>query len=99
MYTTEALDYQNLIPVYLMCFLVQFVGLNSRYFEQEDEEEGGTNSGTLAYIPAPGSPSWDLHNQKKDSDSEEDPLDAFMAGLEVRPNHSACETPRVITTK
>lgn len=54
-----------------------------RYFEQEDEEEPGNSSNTLAYIPAPGSPSWDLQNQKKDSDSEDDPLDAFMADLEV----------------
>ncbi|CAL1266623.1 unnamed protein product [Larinioides sclopetarius] len=53
------------------------------YFEQEDEEESASNSNTLAYIPAPGSPSWDLANSgKKDSDSEEDPLDAFMAGLD-----------------
>lgn len=59
-----------------------------RYFEQEDEDaEGGGGGGSgggssLAYIPAPGSPSWDLAN-KKGSDSEEDPLDAFMAGLDV----------------
>lgn len=55
------------------------------YFEQEDEDDGANNaSSTLAYIPAPGSPSWGLQDQKKDSDSEEDPLDAFMAGLEVQ---------------
>ncbi|GFY76793.1 ATP-dependent RNA helicase DDX42 [Trichonephila inaurata madagascariensis] len=53
------------------------------YFEQEDDEETPSNSSALAYIPAPGSPSWDLANSgKKDSDSEEDPLDAFMAGLD-----------------
>lgn len=54
-----------------------------RYFEQEDDEDNTNTSNTLAYIPAPGSPSWDLQNKKHDSDSEEDPLDAFMAGLEV----------------
>lgn len=58
-----------------------------RYFEQEDEEEGGassSNANTLAYIPAPGSPSWELaQGGGKESDSEEDPLDAFMAGLDV----------------
>ncbi|XP_015922773.1 ATP-dependent RNA helicase DDX42 [Parasteatoda tepidariorum] len=54
------------------------------YFEQEDDEEpsSSSNSNALAYIPAPGSPSWDLQNSKNNSDSEEDPLDAFMAGLD-----------------
>ncbi|KFM65708.1 ATP-dependent RNA helicase DDX42, partial [Stegodyphus mimosarum] len=52
------------------------------YFEQEDEDEVPNNTNTLAYIPAPGSPGLDLQNQEKDSDSEEDPLDAFMAGLQ-----------------
>lgn len=52
------------------------------YFEQDDDDEG--NPGNLEYIPAPGSPT--LEQQQKppahESDSEEDPLDAFMAGLE-----------------
>lgn len=43
------------------------------YFDDDD-----ANEGNLDYIPAEGSPSY-----KKQSDSdEEDPLDAFMAGLE-----------------
>lgn len=45
------------------------------YFE--DEEEQSTQK--LEYIPAPGSPSYQGGNQ---SDDEEDPLDAFMAGIE-----------------
>ncbi|XP_076348587.1 ATP-dependent RNA helicase DDX42 isoform X4 [Tachypleus tridentatus] len=49
------------------------------YFEQEDDDENHSN---LAYIPAPGSPSLMEEKQESDSDSEEDPLDAFMAGLE-----------------
>ncbi|XP_013789257.1 ATP-dependent RNA helicase DDX42-like [Limulus polyphemus] len=49
------------------------------YFEQEDDEENNSN---LAYIPAPGSPTLMEEKQESDSDSEEDPLDAFMAGLE-----------------
>lgn len=51
------------------------------YFD-EDEEPAAP---ALAYIPAPGSPSYDPQKHrgsaKEDSD-EEDPLDAFMAGLE-----------------
>ncbi|XP_076053085.1 ATP-dependent RNA helicase DDX42 isoform X1 [Oratosquilla oratoria] len=43
------------------------------YFEDEDESMEG------AYQPAPGSPG---PQGKNDSDSEEDPLDAFMAGIE-----------------
>lgn len=52
------------------------------YFEQDDDEE--TNSRTLAYIPAPGSPTLEEQQSSRQnhSDSEEDPLDAFMAGLE-----------------
>lgn len=36
----------------------------------------------MQYIPAPGSPSYQEPKKKKeDSDSEEDTLDAFMAGI------------------
>ncbi|KAH0552279.1 ATP-dependent RNA helicase DDX42 [Cotesia glomerata] len=60
------------------------------YFEDDDE----TPTSTLEYIPAPGSPTYELMNQKSkknDSDSEEDPLDAFMAGIdaEVQRNNKA----------
>lgn len=49
---------------------------SSRYFEDEDEQQHSQ----LEYIPAPDSPT----NKKSecDSDSSEDPLDAFMEGLE-----------------
>lgn len=49
------------------------IALSYRYFDDEDESFEG------AYQPAPGSPG----PQRKDSsDSDEDPLDAFMAGIE-----------------
>lgn len=54
----------------------------ARYF---DDDEDATSS-TLEYIPAPGSPSYEEHMKKKakaNSDSDEDPLDAFMAGIEA----------------
>lgn len=44
-----------------------------RYFDDEDESYEG------AYQPAPGSPG---PQRKESSDSDEDPLDAFMAGIE-----------------
>lgn len=44
-----------------------------QYFDEEDDEP-------LAYIPAPGSPSY-KGPPKADSD-DDDPLDAFMAGIE-----------------
>ena len=38
----------------------------------------------MEYQPAPGSPTLDQQKPTEDSsDSEEDPLDAFMAGIEV----------------
>lgn len=45
----------------------------TRYFDDEDESFEG------AYQPAPGSPG---PQRKESSDSDEDPLDAFMAGIE-----------------
>lgn len=52
-----------------------------RYFDDEDESFEG------AYQPAPGSPG----PQRKDSsDSDEDPLDAFMAGIEQEVRTKYC---------
>lgn len=60
----------------------------SRYFEDDDDDHHG--GGDLEYLPAPGSPSL---NQKtgasKDSDADDDssdsddPLESFMAGIDV----------------
>ncbi|XP_033219852.1 ATP-dependent RNA helicase DDX42 [Belonocnema kinseyi] len=53
------------------------------YFEDDDD---AAPTSSLEYIPAPGSPTYELMKkaeQKKESDSEEDPLDAFMAGIEA----------------
>ncbi len=41
------------------------------------------NPEDLEYQPAPGSPSLDAGKGNASSDSEDDPLDAFMAGIEV----------------
>ncbi|XP_066998033.1 ATP-dependent RNA helicase DDX42 [Anabrus simplex] len=49
------------------------------YFDEDDEHTAPTS--TLEYIPAPGSPSYEMPKVES-SDSEEDPLDAFMAGIE-----------------
>lgn len=65
-----------------------------RYFEDDDDAQ----TSTLEYIPAPGSPTYDLmnKNEKKinESDSEEDPLDAFMAGIdaEVKRNNTKLQS-------
>uniref|UniRef100_A0A8C9RM21 ATP-dependent RNA helicase DDX42 n=1 Tax=Scleropages formosus TaxID=113540 RepID=A0A8C9RM21_SCLFO len=57
------------------------------YFEDEEEESG---SADLPYIPAENSPTRKkFQSQGGDSDSEEDPLDAFMAEVEVRANIEA----------
>ncbi|CAH2244580.1 jg11695 [Pararge aegeria aegeria] len=47
------------------------------YFDEEDEPP----TPALAYIPAPGSPSYEASSSKA-VDEDEDPLDAYMAGLE-----------------
>ncbi|CAH0564672.1 unnamed protein product [Brassicogethes aeneus] len=49
------------------------------YFEEDEEEQVPE----LAYIPAPGSPTYDEMQRKKQEEQEEDdPLDAYMAGIE-----------------
>ena len=48
-----------------------------RYFEEDEE----TEHASLEYIPAPGSPTG-KPSVHADTDDDEDPLDAFMAGIE-----------------
>ncbi|XP_012540586.1 ATP-dependent RNA helicase DDX42 [Monomorium pharaonis] len=59
------------------------------YFEDDDEPP----TSSLEYIPAPGSPTYDLMKKsaiKDDSDSEEDTLDAFMAGIDAEMKRNTC---------
>lgn len=46
----------------------------------------------LAYIPAPGSPTGQS-GADRGSDSEEDPLDAFMAGIEQQVQQESAAPP------
>ncbi|KAH9632877.1 hypothetical protein HF086_002699 [Spodoptera exigua] len=49
------------------------------YFDEDDEPP----TPALAYIPAPGSPTYEAGSSSKvQEEDEEDPLDAYMAGLE-----------------
>lgn len=59
-----------------------FVFPSTRYFE-DDEEESSSNV-DLPYIPAENSPTRQQMQSGRGSDSEDDPLDAFMAEVEVR---------------
>jgi len=60
-----------------------------RYFEDDDDDQ--KNLSELEYQPAPGSPTLDrmnaaAANEKQDdssSDSSDDPLESFMADIEV----------------
>lgn len=55
-----------------------------RYFEDEEEDSSNVD---LPYIPAENSPTRQQFNSKSgDSDSEDDPLEAFMAEVEASPN-------------
>lgn len=80
----------------------QWSGFCQSYFE-DDEEESGTAD--LPYIPAENSPTRQQMQSggesgggggggggggEKGSDSEDDPLDAFMAEVEVRPHTHTC---------
>lgn len=59
-------------------YLFKTILFNFRYFEEEEEPAAPA----LEYIPAPGSPSYREPANKQPSSDEEDPLDAFMAGLQ-----------------
>lgn len=53
--------------------------ISHRYFDDDEEEV----IPDLAYIPAPDSPTRIEMDRKKQQDEEEDdPLDAYMAGIE-----------------
>lgn len=54
---------------------------SQRYFE-DDEEESSSNV-DLPYIPAENSPTRQQMQAGGGSDSEDDPLDAFMTEVEV----------------
>ena len=63
-----------------------------RYFEDDDEEVKNLND--LEYQPAPGSPTLERmasgrqkDSDDSDSDGSDDPLEAFMADIEVRIFH------------
>ncbi|EZA57506.1 hypothetical protein DMN91_009851 [Ooceraea biroi] len=59
------------------------------YFEDDDEPP----TSSLEYIPAPGSPTYDLMKKstaKDESDSEEDTLDAFMASIDAEVKRNKC---------
>ena len=72
--------------------------VNCRYFE-DDEEDSLEN---LEYQPAPGSPSATFEERHGDGgggggqhDSEDDPLDAYMAGIQVGEKNSENGEPGV----
>ncbi|NWW78329.1 DDX42 helicase, partial [Climacteris rufus] len=53
------------------------------YFEDEEEDSSNVE---LPYIPAENSPTrQQFHSKSADSDSDDDPLEAFMAEVEARP--------------
>ncbi|NXP54481.1 DDX42 helicase, partial [Heliornis fulica] len=54
------------------------------YFEDEEEDSSNVE---LPYIPAENSPTRQkFHSKSADSDSDDDPLEAFMAEVEARPS-------------
>lgn len=52
------------------------------YFDDDNEADN------VEYQPAPGSPGPENEHGKRDDSDSDDPLDAFMAGIEVRILHS-----------
>lgn len=73
---------------------------STRYFEDDEEESSGNVD--LPYIPAENSPTRQQMQSGGGSDSEDDPLDAFMAEVEVRrellPGRKKIEdTPKCLT--
>lgn len=64
--------------LYQSCILI------FRYFEDEEEDSSNVD---LPYIPAENSPTrQQFHSKPVDSDSDDDPLEAFMAEVEASIN-------------
>lgn len=64
------------VLVTLLVFVFVF-----RYFEDEEEDSSNVD---LPYIPAENSPTrQQFHSKPADSDSDDDPLEAFMAEVEA----------------
>ena len=65
-------------------FNIKKARTEEEYWDEDDEEDvakGTKEDDDMLYTPAPGSPGPES-KKEGDSDSEEDPLDAFMANLE-----------------
>ncbi|NXC29854.1 DDX42 helicase, partial [Campylorhamphus procurvoides] len=62
------------------------------YFEDEEEDSSNVE---LPYIPAENSPTrQQFHAKAADSDSDDDPLEAFMAEVEARPSSAHDQAAR-----
>lgn len=69
------------IYVYILCIYIYIHVLISSYFEDEEEDSSNVD---LPYIPAENSPTrQQFHSKPADSDSDDDPLEAFMAEVEA----------------
>lgn len=66
------------------------------YFD-EDDDDGMASTPALAYIPAPGSPTTTEVEPQKADESDEDPLDAFMAGIEQQVRTESIAPPASAT--
>ena len=61
-----------------------FLGFFFRYFEGDDDDNINTSAvkgDDMEYQPAPGSPSYKAPGES--GEESDDPLDSFMAGIEV----------------
>ncbi|NWW32414.1 DDX42 helicase, partial [Panurus biarmicus] len=67
------------------------------YFEDEEEDSSNVE---LPYIPAENSPTrQQFHSKSADSDSDDDPLEAFMAEVEARGNDQAARDMKRLEDK
>lgn len=75
----------------------QNYGSKKRYIPNDDDyfDEDEPAESNLEYIPAAGSPA---ASKQAESDDEEDPLDAFMAGLEKAESKTKTHEPEASST-
>ena len=80
---SKKLETSGLKPNYGPSFSSKHLTEESYFESAEDEDDMPTKPIELEYQPAPDSPTYNKNNNQNEDEEDDDPLDEFMAGIEV----------------